>query len=76
MSWGLKCGLFGCETVTSQRWQTSCVNLLCTLLDADVLAYPNIVWGALCAGADSLEIQQQIELRLSLTTSRRNFLEL
>jgi serine protease AprX len=52
VTWGVKCGLLGCATVTSETWQTSCVNLLCTLLDADVGAYPNVVWGALCGGAD------------------------
>ena len=52
VTWGVKCGLFGCSTVTQQAWQTSCVNILCSLLDGDLLAYPNVVWGALCGGAD------------------------
>jgi serine protease AprX len=52
ITWGLKCGPLGCATVTSAAWQTSCLNALCSLLSGDVLAYPNIVWGNLCGGAD------------------------
>jgi len=52
ITWGVKCGLLGCATVTSQAWQTSCVDVLCSVLDGDLLAYPNIVWGNLCGGKD------------------------
>jgi serine protease AprX len=52
ISWGVQCGLLGCATVTSQKWQTSCLNLLCTVFDVDIGTYPNVVWGALCGGAD------------------------
>jgi serine protease AprX len=56
VTWGVKCGLIGCSTITSTPtstpWQTSCVNVLCSVLDGDPLGYPNVVWGNVCGGAD------------------------
>jgi hypothetical protein len=52
ITWGVKCSLLGCSTVTSQAWRTSCVDVLCSVLDGDLLAYPDIVWGNLCGGKD------------------------
>jgi hypothetical protein len=52
ITWGLQCGLLGCTTLTQQPWQTSCQDVLCSVLYGDVLAYPNVVWGNLCGGAN------------------------
>jgi len=52
ITWGVMCNLLGCATATQQPWQTSCGDLLCSALYGNLLAYPNIVWGNLCGGAD------------------------
>jgi len=52
VTWGTQCGLLGCASVTQQPWQTSCEDVLCSVLYGNLLAYPNIVWGNLCGGAD------------------------
>ncbi len=52
IKWGVTCGAPDCSTATKQPWRTSCLDLLCSHLQGDPLAYPNVVWGTLCAGAD------------------------
>jgi serine protease AprX len=33
-------------------WQTMCLDAACSTFDGSVAAFPNIVWGNLCSGAD------------------------
>lgn len=50
--WGLSCTTPSCDEVYSHPWQTTCADLLCSILSGDVLLSPNVVWGALCGGVD------------------------
>jgi serine protease AprX len=52
ITWGLKCSLLGCTTVTSQPWRATCVDVLCSVVDGDLVGFPNVVWGNLCGGTD------------------------
>jgi serine protease AprX len=52
ITWGQQCAPYGCTGVTGQSWQSSCQDLLCSVLNGNLLAYPNVVWGNLCGGQD------------------------
>jgi hypothetical protein len=45
VTWGVKNG---------GPWQTSCRDAACSLIDGNPSLYPNVVWAALCSGADCL----------------------
>jgi serine protease AprX len=55
VAWGVRCGTSGCsgdDPSTWPLWQTSCLNDACTVRQGPASAFPNLVWGALCGGAD------------------------
>jgi len=54
VTWGLICVTL-CDPgnqLTWSPWRTSCVDLLCSVLDTSNHSYRNVVWGAFCDGAD------------------------
>jgi hypothetical protein len=46
------CGPKGCGSPSDKAWRSSCLNALCSIVDEVLSTYPNVVWGALCGGAD------------------------
>jgi subtilisin family serine protease len=55
VGWGVRCGTSGCsgdDPSTWQPWQTSCLDDACTVRQGSASAFPNLVWGSLCGGAD------------------------
>ncbi len=50
--WGVTCTTTTCDDVSPQPWQTSCLDLACSVVNGDSALSPNVVWGQLCDGAD------------------------
>ena len=52
ITWGVICSPDGCDAPGTGPWQTTCLDLVCGLLDSDAASSPNVVWGAICNGTD------------------------